>query len=175
MITLIAAVAADGGIGCRGNLLWHIPADLRHFKTLTMGAPVVMGRNTWESLPRRPLPGRRNIVVSRNAAYRPDGADIFTSLEAALQSASATAEAAGKDVFIIGGGALYADAMPLADVLELTRIDAVAEECDTWFPPVDPAQWRLADSEPHEESGLRYSFDRLERIPADSHIPGEAK
>lgn len=71
MITLIAAVAADGGIGCRGNLLWHIPADLRHFKTLTMGAPVVMGRNTWESLPRRPLPGRRNIVVSRNSSYAP--------------------------------------------------------------------------------------------------------
>ncbi|MEZ3518569.1 MAG: dihydrofolate reductase [Muribaculaceae bacterium] len=166
MITLIAAVAADGGIGCRGNLLWHIPADLRHFKTLTMGAPVVMGRNTWESLPRRPLPGRRNIVVSRNSSYAPPGADLFTSLEDALASAAATADTESRDVFVIGGGALYAASLPLADALEITRIDAVAPECDTWFPDIDPARWRLVSTESHEDGGLRYSFDRLERIAA---------
>ena len=168
MITIIAAVAAHGGIGCRGNLLWHISADLRHFKAVTMGAPVVMGRNTWESLPRRPLPGRRNIVVSRTPGYEAPGADTFASVEEALASAAITAREhpdGEKQVFVIGGGTLYARALPLADALELTRIDAVAGECDTWFPAIDFTQWRLVSSEPHEETdGLRYSFDRYERI-----------
>lgn len=166
MITLIAAVAADGGIGCRGHLLWHIPQDLKHFKSVTMGAPVVMGRNTWESLPRRPLPGRRNIVVSRTPGYIAEGADVFTSLPEALESAQTTALThpdGEKEVFVMGGGAIYAAALPLAGALELTRIEAVADECDTWFPEIDPEQWREVSSESHPEFDPPYTFLRLER------------
>lgn len=167
MITIIAAVAADRGIGYKGDLLWHIPADLKHFKKLTMGAPVVMGRNTWESLPRRPLPGRRNIVVSRSEGYSADGAEVFRSLDEALQSAAETAAGhpdGPKDVFVIGGASLYEAALPLADVLELTEIDAVAPECDTYFPEVDFSEWVGVSTEPSADNEeMRYSFRRYER------------
>lgn len=167
MITLIAAVAADRGIGFRGDLLWHIPADLKHFKKVTMGAPVVMGRNTWESLPKRPLPGRRNIVVSRTPGYEAEGADVFASLEEALESASATAvshPSGAKEVFVIGGATLYEASLPLADALELTEIDAVAEHCDTYFPVVNLTEWNSVSEEPCAEGEpVNYRFCRYER------------
>ena len=157
MLTLIAAVAADGAIGRNGDLLWHLPGDLKHFKALTLGATVVMGRNTWLSLPRRPLPGRRNIVVSRTAGFTPEGAEVFPSLDVALDAAK------DENVFLIGGGMLYGAALPMADALELTEIAAAAPDADTWFPAFDRSEWRLVAEEEHEEKGLVYRFVRYER------------
>lgn len=164
MITVIAALAADGGIGRKGDLLWHLREDLRHFKGLTMGAPVVMGRKTWESLPKRPLPGRRNVVITRNADYIAEGADVVTSLEEGLKLAIPEAEAAGKEVFVIGGGSIYAEVLPMAEALELTEIDAVAEGVDTWFPTINKTEWEEKGRTPGEENGIRYSFVRYERV-----------
>lgn len=168
MITIIAAVAADRGIGYKGDLLWHIPADLKHFKQLTLGAPVIMGRHTWESLPKRPLPGRRNIVVSGNPVYQAEGAEVFGSLEEALQIGTAGIDGNGedKDMFIIGGASLYAAALPMADALELTEIEAVADNCDTYFPEVDFSDWKEVSRERHEDDSapVNYSFCRYERL-----------
>jgi dihydrofolate reductase len=130
-LALIAAVARNGAIG-RGNaLLWHLPEDLKHFKRTTMGCPVVMGRKTWDSIG-RPLPGRRNVVVTRNAAWAAEGAEAAPSLEDAL---GRVAEA--PKVFVIGGAQLYALALPTVDELVLTEIDAEAPDADAFFPAFD--------------------------------------
>ncbi len=160
MIIIIAAVAADRGIGRAGDLLWHISADLKHFKTLTTGSAVVMGRRTWESLPRRPLPGRLNIVVSRNPGYQADGAVVTDTLASAAQAAAAQGY---EDIYIIGGGQIYTQAMPLADRLELTEIDATAPDCDTYFPAIDRAEWELTSSHMGDDAGLSYRFNTYQR------------
>ncbi|MFA7302670.1 MAG: dihydrofolate reductase [Candidatus Paceibacterota bacterium] len=132
-IAIIAAIGKDRGLGFEGRLLWSIPDDLRHFKEITSGHPVIMGRKTWESIPLkyRPLPGRANIVITRQADYEARGATVMESLEAAL---TATTRALGADaVFIIGGGGLYAEALPVVDRLYLTLVDATAE-ADIFFP-----------------------------------------
>jgi dihydrofolate reductase len=136
-IVVIAAVAANGVIGRDNGLVFRHPADAKHFRDTTMGAPVVMGRKTWESLPPRfrPLPGRRNLVVTRQAGYAAEGAEVAASLDAALALA-----ADAPRVFVIGGGELYAQALPQADELMLTEVQA-ALEGDVRFPAVDPAQW----------------------------------
>jgi len=136
-IVLVAAVAANGVIGRGSELVFRHPADAKHFRETTMGAPVIMGRKTWESLPARfrPLPGRRNLVVTRQAGYAAEGAETAASLDAALALA-----AAAPRVFVIGGGELYAQALPRADELVLTEVQA-ALDGDVRFPPVDPAQW----------------------------------
>ena len=157
MLTVILAIASDGAIGDRGDLLWHLRDDLRRFKSLTMGHPVIMGRRTWESLPSGPLPGRRNIVVSRNPALEVPGAEKASSLGQALEMCE------GQDPFVIGGAMIYADALPLADKLELTRVEACYPQADTRMP--DPAacgQWRLSEaSSParDERSGLTYVYE----------------
>lgn len=156
MLTVILAIARDGAIGHNGDLLWHLKADLRHFKELTMGHPVIMGRKTWESLPKGALPGRRNMVITRNGAYQAPGAEIFPSLDAALKAA------AGQDAFIIGGAQLYRAAMPLARRLELTRVEAEYPQADTRMDIPFPGRgWILAsETEPatDEKSGLTYRF-----------------
>ncbi|MBI5110338.1 MAG: dihydrofolate reductase [Rhodocyclales bacterium] len=160
ILTLIAAVAKNGVIGKDNRLPWHLPADLRHFKALTTGHAVIMGRKTWESLPEkfRPLPGRQNIVVTRSAAYAAAGATVAGSLP------DAVAAAAGEEAFVIGGAELYQVALPLADRLQLTEIDAEFDG-DTWFPARDPRQWREAVREAHrDETGPGYAFVRYERI-----------
>jgi len=154
VLTLIAAVARNGVIGVDNRLPWHLPADLQHFKALTLGNTVIMGRKTWESLPAkfRPLPGRRNVVVTRDGNYRAEGAVVALSLPAAIEAAE-TGEA-----FVIGGAELYAAALPLADRLELTEIDA-AFEGDTHFPAIDPHRWRETARETHRaEAGFDYAF-----------------
>jgi dihydrofolate reductase len=159
LLTLIAAVASNRVIGIDNRLPWHLPEDLRHFKALTTGHAVIMGRKTWESLPEkfRPLPGRRNVVVTRNASYRAAGAEVVTSLPAAL------AAAGDGEAFVIGGAELYAAALPLADRLQLTEIGA-AFEGDSRFPVIDPGRWREAARESHRgESGLDYAFVCYER------------
>lgn len=150
-ISLIAAVARGGVIG-RGNaLVWTEPQDQRHFRQTTMGCPVVMGRKTWESLPARfrPLPGRRNVVVTRQSAYAAPGAETAASLPQALALAAAPAAGAGPvaEVFVMGGAEIYAQAIPLAQRLVLTEVD-LAVEGDAHFPPVDPAQWHEQSRQP---------------------------
>jgi dihydrofolate reductase len=135
-ISLIAAIGKNGELGKDGKLLWHLPDDMRRFKELTMGHPVIMGRKTWESLPEkfRPLPGRTNIVVTRQAVYEATGATVADSFEAAR---AATARAPGSDeIFVIGGGELYTAALPFANRLYLTLVDDDAD-ADTFFPPYE--------------------------------------
>ncbi|NBD20930.1 dihydrofolate reductase [Aquabacterium fontiphilum] len=129
-LSLIAAVAANGAIGRNNDLLWHDSRDQKHFRATTMGCPVIMGRRTWDSLPERfrPLPGRRNVVVTRNSSWQAQGAEVAHSLDAAL---ALVADA--PKVFVMGGGELYALALPMADELELTEVDATFE-ADTFFP-----------------------------------------
>lgn len=163
LLTLIAAVARNGVIGIDNRLPWHLPADLRHFKALTSGHAVIMGRKTWESLPAkfRPLPGRRNIVVSRDAGYRAEGAVVALSLPAAL-AAAGEGEGDG-EAFLIGGAQLYATALPLADRLQLTEIDA-SFEGDTCFPAIDPGLWHEVARQAHSgDDGFDYAFVTYER------------
>lgn len=136
-IVLIAAIARNGAIGRDNQLLWQIPEDMAHFRQLTAGQTVIMGRKTWESLPPRfrPLPGRRNIVISRQADYPAPGAELANSLEAALALLGSTETA-----FIIGGEQIYRLAMPHAQRLEITHVD-LAPEADAWFPEIGP-EWQ---------------------------------
>ena len=166
-ITIIAAIARNNEIGRKGDLLWHIPADLRHFKTLTQGSTVIMGRKTWESLPKRPLPKRCNIVVTGNRDYEAPGAVIAHSLQEALEIAANTAvdDTSSSRIFIIGGGSIYSEAMPLADKLEITHIDAAAPDADTFFPAISPQEWKLiSESAPEEDSTApSFTFRTYER------------
>ena len=149
-VGLIWAQAANGVIGAEGALPWHLPEDLAHFKRVTLGAPVIMGRKTWDSLPARfrPLPGRRNLVVTRDAGWQAEGAEAMTSFEAALDSVAGTPKA-----FVIGGGQLYALALPRADELVLTEIDAELDG-DVFFPAFDRARF----IETARESRSGFSF-----------------
>ena len=159
-IALVAAVARDGVIGRDGTIPWRLPEDMRHFRTVTMGHPVVMGRRTWDSLPDRfrPLPGRRNVVVTRNAAWYAEGAERARSLEDALRLVDGA-----ERVFVIGGGELYAAALPLADELLLTEIDTEFEG-DTWFPSWDRADFEETSRERlATEAGVPCSFVRYVR------------
>ncbi|WP_043648355.1 dihydrofolate reductase [Chitinilyticum litopenaei] len=135
-LALIAAVARNGVIGMENRLPFRLPGDLQRFKALTMGAPMIMGRKTFESLPGL-LPGRPHLVVSRNPDWRADGAQVFASLDAAIAACAGLERA-----FVIGGGDIYRQALPLAQELFLTEVDAEPEG-DTWFPEVDPLRWRL--------------------------------
>jgi dihydrofolate reductase len=135
MISLIVAVSRNGVIGRDGGLPWHVSSDLKRFKAMTMGKPVIMGRKTWESLPKKPLPGRRNIVITRQADYAAPGADVVESAAAALELCSEAPEVA-----VIGGGEIYRMFWDQADRLYLTEID-VEVEGDTRLPFVDPAHW----------------------------------
>ncbi len=171
IITLVAAVARNGVIGRGNDLVWRDPLDMQRFKTLTAGGTVVMGRRTWESLPPRfrPLPGRRNLVVSRQAAYQAAGAEVAPSLESALDLA-----AGAQEVFVIGGGELYAQALPLAQRLQLTEVD-IAPPGDTRFPERNPGEWRETAREAHQGSdGTIFSFVSYERNapPEDGRTPG---
>jgi dihydrofolate reductase len=156
-LTLIAAVARNGVIGRDNKLPWRLSEDLKHFKALTMGHPMVMGRKTWESLPGK-LPGRPHIVVTRNPAYVAAGATVANSLQAAIAAAGNVDE-----VFVIGGAELYAQAFEFADRLQLTEIDADFEG-DAHFPNWNRAAWRETARETHQaEGGLDYAFVTYDR------------
>ena len=158
-ISLVAAVARDGGIGHAGDLLVRLPDDLRRFKQITLGTPVVMGRKTWQSIG-RPLPGRRNIVVSRDATFRAEGAETATSLDAALALAGSAPL-----VHVVGGAELYALALPIADELQLTEIDAQFP-ADTFFPAWERSRFAEVAREPHQTAeGLRYAFVTYKKLP----------
>lgn len=162
-VALIAALGASTrAIGKNGALLWHIPEDLKRFKALTSGHPVIMGRKTWESLPERarPLPNRTNIVVTRDARYAALGAIAVNSLEAALAAAASATGAS--EIFVIGGGELYAAALPLASRLYLTLVDSAAPG-DTFFPSYESESTKILSDQSGESNGLRYRFLDLER------------
>lgn len=135
-VTIIAAMARNRAIGLDGEMPWHLPAELKHFKESTMGKPIVMGRKTWESIG-RVLPGRQNIVVTRNPSFQAPGCTLAGSLELAMDLAQ------GEEVMIIGGGQLYQLAMAAADRMILTRVDC-EPDADTWFPEWQPQDWRQA-------------------------------
>jgi dihydrofolate reductase len=156
-IFLVAAVAANGIIGAGGKLPWHIPEELKHFKRLTLGHPIIMGRRTWESL-KGPLPQRENIVVTRTPGYQAPGAAVAHSLGAAL------ALCIGEPVaFVIGGTQLFEESLPIAAGMVLTEIQRDYEG-DTWFPAWDRAQWRESQREAHTAAdGTRFDFVLYER------------
>lgn len=151
-IYLVVAVASNGVIGRGGQLPWHLPEDLKHFKRLTLGHPIIMGRRTWESL-KGPLPGRDNIVITRQAGYEAPGAAVANSLEAAL------ALCAGEPVaFVIGGSALFEESLPLAAGIVMTEIHRDYEG-DTWFPQYDRSRWRESQREGHiTADGTKFDF-----------------
>jgi dihydrofolate reductase len=160
-VSIVVAADEDGGIGLAGGLPWHLPGDLRQFKRLTFGKPVIMGRRTHESIG-RPLPGRHNIVVSRQPGLALEGCTVVESLQAALAAAGAVPEAC-----VIGGAQLYRDALPIADLVHLTRVHARVA-ADTFLPEIDPAEWREVAREDHpadERHAIPYSFLTLERTP----------
>jgi len=158
LLTLIVARARNGVIGRDNTLPWRLPEDLQHFKRTTLGAPIIMGRKTWDSIG-RPLPGRRNIVVSRNRDLKLEGAEVVSSLEDA-QRLCVNVE----QVFLIGGAQLYAEALPSADRLIVTEIDADVEG-DAHFPAVDRSTWLETARETHhsEANGFEYAFVVYER------------
>jgi dihydrofolate reductase len=158
-ITLIVAQGSNRVIGAEGAIPWHLATDFAHFKASTLGKPVVMGRKTWHSLPKRPLPGRLNVVVSRDRDFGPVAGLVMSSLELALETARAHALASGQcEVCVIGGAQIYQAALPLATRLLVTDV-AAAPQGDAHFPVIDPAIWDVRN-EVHHPAGPRddYAF-----------------
>ena len=163
-LCLIAALADNRVIGRDNQLPWRLPADLKHFKALTLGKPIIMGRKTWDSLG-RPLPGRLNLVVSRQPDLVLEGAEVFPSLAAALVRAQAWAEQEdAEELMLIGGAQLYEQGLVAADRLYLTRV-GLSPEGDAFFPAVSEAYWRLASSIEHQagDDTPAYAFEVWER------------
>lgn len=156
MLSAIVVIANNNAIGKNNSLLCHLPADLKHFKSITMGHTIIMGRRTFESLPKGALPGRENIVVSRNKDYKAEGAMVCDSIETALESATMPGEK-----FILGGAQLYASTFDAVEMLHLTKIYADFPDADAFFPEIKCDQWEeLAreDFEPDEKNKYKYSF-----------------
>jgi len=161
IISLIVAASQNGVIGKNGALPWRIREDMVRFKRLTMGHPCIMGRKTWDSIPKKPLPGRTNIVVTRNNAFEAEGARVANSFDAALEIA---AEENPSEIMIIGGEGVYAEALPLAGRIYFTEV-AGNFEGDAFFPQVNANEWQQVSSEgPFEEETLRYRYLTLERV-----------
>ena len=159
-IKAIVAVDENGAIGRQGDLLCHLPADMRHFKEMTMGHSIVMGRKTFESFPRRPLPGRQNLVITRSAGWQYPGVIVAHSLEQAIAMAETDT------VFIIGGAQIYEQALPVVDVLHITLIHARWASADVYFPALDPNQWQEVEREHHtsdHRNAYEYDFITLKR------------
>lgn len=147
---LIVAKSKNNVIGLDNQLPWHLPEDLKHFKNTTLGCPIIMGRNTWVSLG-RPLPGRRNIVISRTPNFQAEGAEVFKSLDEAINACQDVERA-----FIIGGAQIYALAIDRVDTMVITEVDTVIEG-DAYFPEITP-MWQETDRESHHNGSLGYAF-----------------
>jgi len=164
IISLIVAASTNNVIGKDNRLLWHLPNDMKFFKNTTWGMPVVMGRKTYDALAGEPLPGRFNFVITRNGDWDPHNAKavVVADLAAALRLA---AETDCKETFVIGGGQIYAEAMPLADRIYMTRVHTILGG-DTYFPVIDGQQWELTDNKDFpvdEKHAFAYSFQLWER------------
>ena len=160
MISMICAMDRNSLIGANNRMPWHLSADMQYFKRVTMGKPMIMGRKTWESLG-RVLPGRRHIVITRRAGYGAEGIEVVNSVDAAVALIKTAEEA-----MVIGGAQIYEQLLPAAQRLYLTCIDAEFEG-DTWFPEIDPTQWRKVSSETHladEKNPYDYRFEVYERL-----------
>ncbi len=161
-ISLIVAAATNNAIGKDGKMPWHLPNDMKHFKNTTWGMPVLMGRKTFESLG-KPLPGRKNIVISRQADFKPDGAVVVSTIDDALFLVK---ETDAKEAMVIGGGEIYKTLFEKAKRIYLTRVEA-EPEADTYFPAIHPSQWRLVSQKDHEadeKNAYNYSFQVWERV-----------
>ena len=159
-ISLIWAMADNRVIGIENRLPWKLPADMKWFRENTMGKPIIMGRLTFESFGAKPLPGRRNIIISRNPSYSAEGIEVFTSIEDALQATQSSEE-----VMIIGGMSLYKQSLPLADRLYMTLVHAEIEG-DAWFPEFDLDEWhqtQRSDFSADEKNPHAYSFVTLDK------------
>lgn len=155
-ISIIAAIDRRSAIGFENKLLFWIPSDLKRFKELTTGNTIIMGRKTFESLPKGALPNRRNLVLSRQTDLRLEGAEVFPSLQEAINHCPENAH-----IYIIGGESLYKQAISLAHELCMTEIDATATQADAFFPPIDPAIWKIENKEKHtanEKTPHNYAF-----------------
>ena len=162
--SLIAALGENRVIGVDNSMPWHLPGDFKYFKATTLGRPIIMGRKTWDSLG-RPLPGRLNLVVSRQTDLQLEGAEVFASLDAAVARAQQWAHEQGVDeVMLIGGAQLYTQGLAQADRLYLTRV-ALSPEGDAWFPEFDQVQWKLVSNteNPAVEDKPAYNFEVWER------------
>lgn len=162
-ISIIVAVTRNNAIGVKGDLLYHISADLKRFKAITMGHPIIMGRKTFESFPNGPLPGRRNIVITRQEEYKRNGIEVVGSLEEALKAVEGADEA-----MVIGGGEIYRAAMKYASCLYLTEIDVVRDDADTFFPAINRNEWEVVEEsavETDPRSGVPYRFVTLHHLP----------
>lgn len=160
MIVLIAAAAQNNALGKDNQLLWHLPDDFKRFKQVTSGHYIVMGRKTFETFP-KPLPNRTHVIVTRQKDYQPEGCLVASSLENALALCPNN-----EDTFVIGGGEIYKQALPLADKIDLTRVHATFE-ADTFFPEIDPAQWQLVSSTFHpkdDKHAYDFSFEEFVRV-----------
>ncbi len=160
VISIIVAMAENRVIGCENSLPWHLPADLQHFKAMTIGKPIIMGRKTWESLPGK-LPQRPHVVITANPDYVADGCTVVHSLEQAIQASGDAPE-----VMIVGGAMLYSQALPLADRIYLTLVESKVEG-DTLFPEYDQSQWQETARERHpsdDKNPYAYSFITLSRV-----------
>jgi len=161
MTTIIAAIDKNNSLGKDNQLLWHLPKDLKHFKTLTEGHPVIMGRKTYESIGKA-LPNRTNIVVSRKENWFEEGILIVSTLKEAIKFAKKINE----DIFIIGGGEIYKQTMEIADRLEITQVDAEVD-ADTFFPKISPKFWRKIEEECHtkdDKNNYDFCFQTYEKI-----------
>ena len=161
-LSIVVAVARNLAIGKGGDLLCHLSADLKHFKAVTMGGTVIMGRRTWQSLPKGALPGRRNIVITRDAAFDAPGAEVATSLDAAIS----LAETDDRKVFILGGGKLYASTIEMVDTLYIAVIEHEFPDADTFFPAKKNEKWEVIDEEndeADEKNSYPYTFKTLRR------------
>lgn len=161
VVSLVVARAANGVIGQHGKIPWCLPADMKHFKAITLGKPCIMGRKTWESLPKKPLPARTNIVLTRDPALVASGAVVAHTLEDALVRAQAESP---EEIAVIGGAEIYAAALPRAFRIHLTEVHG-AFDGDVHMPPFDPAEWKEVWRENHvgEPGATAYSFVTLER------------
>jgi dihydrofolate reductase len=166
IVALVVAMAANGAIGRGGDLPWHLRSDMRYFRAITMGKPIIMGRRTFGSLP-RVLDGRLNIVLTRNAAFEVQGAIMAYNLEEALDVARRAAVKAGIDeIMVIGGEDVFREVLPQTDRIYLTEVHA-SPDADTWFPALDPHQWRETSREAHEagpNDDHDFSFVVLDRV-----------
>lgn len=159
MISIIVAVSEDLGIGKNNDLLWHLPEDMKRFKRLTTGNTVIMGKRTWESLPKRPLPGRKNVVITDIPHENFEGAVAAYSIDDAVAKCKGDNE-----IFIMGGGSIYRQFMPLADRLYITHVHK-SQDADVYFPKIDPEIWEVVEKEEFKEEGegIPYTYVIYER------------
>jgi dihydrofolate reductase len=160
MISIIVAISKNNCIGKDGQLPWHIPEDMKHFKKITMNKTVVMGRKTWASIPDRfrPLPGRKNVVITRQKDYAvPEGVEVFNSLDVAFEQHKS------EKIIIIGGGEIYRQSLDKADRLYVTQIDQEVESCDAFFPEINSKTWKETERQEHQG----FTFVTYKRRTAD--------